>query len=377
MKRSLILVLVAFLAAWVPSGGQTLRMLVGTYTEGTAAEGVYLYSFCLENGESELLSVAPSGNPSFVIPSPDGKKAYTVNEYNDGRQGVSSFALEGNRLSPLKSLRIPKDKADGEDPCNLLYTGDAVVTSNYTGGSVTAFKLDGQGDLEDMSQYYSSNGEYTTVFGQSLGQTAAHMHCAVLSPEGKYIFVTDLGMDLIHRFLRGKDGYPLGKSDTAWKNRSVTRCGPRHMVFSADGRFAYLLGELGDRLVVFSYEDGELTPIQSLTAYKGKGKGSADIHLSPDGRFLYTSHRLKKDGIAIFRVNPQTGKVRKSGYQPTGRHPRNFAISPDGKFLLCTCRDDNRIEIYRIDPSSGALSPTGQTIEVGAPVCIQFVPETH
>ena len=340
---------------------QPLRLLVGTYTEGTSAEGVYLYSYDAQTADCQLLSLAPSGNPSFVIPSPDGRMAWSVNEFNDGRQGVSSYAIDGNSIVLLESVPIPKEKADGEDPCNLLYTGDALVSSNYTGGTVTSFPLTPGGRIEGMSQY----------FGYDKG--FAHMHCAVLSPDGKYIFVTNLGNDCVHRFERGTGGHPLGKAVVAWRHKGLRKFGPRHMVFSADGRFAYLLCELGDKLVVFSYADGTLTPIQTLTAYKGKGHGSADIHLSPDGRFLYTSHRLRKDGIAVFSVDPSSGKVRKAGYQETGVHPRNFAISPDGRFLLCACRDSNAIEIYGIDPQSGALTPTGKRIDIGAPVCVQFL----
>ena len=360
MKRLITALMI--LSAATPLFGQSLRMLVGTYTEGTSAEGVYLFSFDPESAEIQLLNVAPSGNPSFVIAAPDGKRAYAVNEYNDGRQGVSSFLLDGAKILPGKSLLISKEKVDGEDPCNILFTGDAVVTSNYSGGSVSAFKLD-------------DDRELVALTGQSQGEKASHMHCAVLSPDGKYIFVTDLGMDQILRFERGADGHPLGNSTTAWRNTgSLFAWGPRHMVFSADGRFAYLLCELSDKLVVFSYQDGMLSPIQTLTAYNGKGKGSADIHLSPYGRFLYTSHRLKKDGIAIFAVDAESGKVKKAGFQPTGRHPRNFAISPDGNYLLCACRDDNRIEVYRIDKSSGALTHNAdRDIQVGAPVCVQFV----
>ena len=333
---------------------------MGTYTEGTTAEGVYLYSFNPETAATELFSVAKAGNPSFVIPSPDGTMAYSVNEFNDGRQGVSSYVIKGNSITLMDSVVMDKAEVDGEDPCNLLFTGDAIVSSNYTGGTVSAFKLKANGRIEGMSQH----------FGPEVDKPA-HMHCAVLSPDGKYIFVTNLGNDCIHRFERGGDGKPLGKETVAWKSRRII--GPRHMTFSADGRFAYLLGELGDKLVVFSYNDGELAPIQTLSAYKGKGHGSADIHLSPDGRFLYTSHRLKKDGIAIFSVNPKTGKVKARGYQKTGIHPRNFAISPDGRYLLCACRDSNRIEIYSIDSATGALTFSGKTIEVGAPVCVQFI----
>lgn len=336
-----------------------LGLLVGTYTENTTAVGVYLYSFDTQTADCTLTGMAPSGNPSFVIPSPGEKMAYAVNEFNDGRQGVSSFVLEDGTITLQESIPIPKELVDGEDPCNLLYTGNTIVSSNYTGGTVTAFSLTQDGHIEGLSQQF--------------GREGAHMHCAVLSPEGKYIFVTDLGNDCIYRFEPDEIG-PLRNPVTAWQNDDALHFGPRHMVFSADGRFAYLMCELADKLVVFNYNEGILTPVQTITAYDGEGHGSADIHLSPDGRFLYTSHRLKEDGIAIFSVDSENGTVSPAGYRPTGIHPRNFAISPDGRFLLCACRDSDRVEIYSINPATGALTLTDKSLEVGAPVCIQFIP---
>ena len=373
-RMTRLLAILAACSITLSMNAQQLRMLVGTYTENTPAEGVYLYSFNSETAQAELLDCALSGNPSFVIASPDGKRAYAVNEYNDGRQGVSSFILEEKSIVPQSSLLIENEEVYGEDPCNILYLGETIVTSNYTGGSVTAFQLGWDGRIVAMSEWYTTGKQYThALTGASIGVQPAHMHCAVESPDGKYVFVTNLGMDCIHRFVKSEGIHPLGKMDMAWQNRGLTKYGPRHMVFSADGRYAYLLCELGDKLIVFSYSDGKLTPIQTITAYKGKGHGSADIHLSPDGRYLYTSHRLKDDGIAIFYVDPASGKVEKAGYQPTGKHPRNFAITPDGNYLLCACRDDNVIEIYSINKVSGALVPTGKNISVGAPVCIQFL----
>ena len=264
---------------------------------------------------------------------------------------------------------------DGTDPCNILHCGKSVVTSNYSGGSITAFAIDADGSLPEMTQYFCTSMQYFNAFtGINLGEERSHMHCAVVSPDGKYLFVTNLGMDCIHRFDFAKGIHPFSNAAMALRHRGFVKNGPRHMIFSSDGRFAYLLCELADKLMVLSYDNGSLRPIQTLTAYKGRGHGSADIHLSPDGRHLYTSHRLKDDGIAIFSVDPVTGKVKKAGYQPTGSHPRNFAISPDGRFLLCACRDDNRIEIYSIDPQDGSLSYTGKSIDVGAPVCVQFIP---
>ena len=366
------------LACFIMTGSltaQEYRLLVGTYTEETPAEGVYLYSFDSQTAEATLLDMAPSGNPSFVTLSPDQNRAYSVNEFKDGRQGVSSFILEGDKIRPLNL--IPEDQIDGRDPCNILDLGETVITSNYTGGSVTVFALDEKdGSLIQMSQYFSFWMRYTQVVsGLPVGEQPANMHCAVKSPDGKYVFVTNLGMDCVHRYDKGEGIHPLGNSTIAWRHQGLTKYGPRHMVFSADGHFAYLLCELGDKLIVFEYHNGELFPIQTLTAYKGKGHGSADIHISPDGRFLYTSHRLKGDGIAIFTIDPATGKVRSAGFQPTGTHPRNFAITPDGRWLLCACRDDDRIEIYSIDNNTGLLTHSGKTIDLGAPVCIQvFTP---
>ena len=374
MVKSFYIGLICLISGTVCLNAQTHRVLVGTYTENTPAEGVYLYSFDAGTADTELIDVAPSGNPSFVIPSPDGKMAYAVNEFHDGRQGVSFFALTDSSITPAGSIPMPQEEVDGSDPCNILYCGSTVITSNYTGGSVTAFALGDDNYIPAMTQFASANLEYFhALTGTSFGSEPAHMHCAVLSPDSTYIFVTNLGMDCIHRYVRKEGIHPLGEMSIAWKHTGLIKFGPRHMVFSADGRFAYLLCELADKLVVFSYENGELHPIQTLTAYGARGRGSADIHLSSDGRYLYTSHRLKGDGIAIFSVDKESGKVRKAGFQPTGNHPRNFAISPDGRFLLCACRDDDIIEIYGIDAQSGMLTATGKSIHVGAPVCVQFV----
>ena len=149
--------------------------------------------------------------------------------------------------------------------------------------------------------------------------------------------------------------------------------GPRHLTFSKDGRFAYLINELGGECVVLNYRKGKLKEVQRIMADEGGGRGSADIHISPDGRFLYTSHRLKKDGIAIFAINPKNGTLTKIGYQLTGVHPRNFAITPNGKYLLVACRDNNKIQVFQRNETTGKLTETSQEIEVDKPTCILFV----
>ena len=148
--------------------------------------------------------------------------------------------------------------------------------------------------------------------------------------------------------------------------------GPRHIEFSADGAHAYVVGELSDDITVMDYAEGVLTPKQVIKGSEAGGRGGADIHLSPNGKFLYASHRLKEDGISIFSVAAD-GTLTKVGYQLTGIHPRNFNITPNGKYLLCACRDSDVIQVYEINPKTGLLKDTKQDIHVSQVVCVKFV----
>ena len=122
-----------------------------------------------------------------------------------------------------------------------------------------------------------------------------------------------------------------------------------------------------------SYDEAGFDTIQHIKADTLDARGSADIHLSPDGKFLYASNRLKGDGIAIFEVSSEDGTLDKVGYQPTGIHPRNFNITPNGKYLLVACRDTNEIQIYEREEESGLLKDTGKRIKMPKPVCVQFL----
>ena len=150
--------------------------------------------------------------------------------------------------------------------------------------------------------------------------------------------------------------------------------GPRHFDFSKDGRFMYVLGELGGNVLVYDYNAGDLELIQTIQADPSRARGSADIHFSPDGRFLYASNRLKGDGLAIFSQDPESGMLTYAGYQETGIHPRNFAITPNGKFVLVACRDSDKIQLFSRDPETGLLKGTGKDIELPHPVCVILTP---
>lgn len=368
---SLVLSMFAFHIFAQGEKPNNLTMFVGTYTEGGNSKGIYTYRFNQENGTFELLSSATAANPSFLTLSPDGKHLYAVSEYNDGRQGAYSFDLSQDKalLSyPVFQSTVSKEelKQAGADPCHIVTDGNYVITANYTGGDISVFPLDAEGKLKAETQHIAFVGKTP--------KHVAHIHCIIPTPDKKYILATDLGNDRVYRFRYNKKARKNAEVLTAQQvaYEVSDRQGPRHLTFSKDGRFAYLIGELGGECVVLGYHKGKLKEVQRLMADEGDGRGSADIHISPDGRFLYTSHRLKKDGIAIFAIDLEKGTLTKVGYQFTGIHPRNFAITPNGKFLLVACRDDNKIQVFRRDEATGKLTDTSLNISVDKPTCVAF-----
>ena len=348
-----------------------LMMYIGTYTEESNSNGIYTYHFNQKNGTFELLSSASAGNPSFVTLSPDEKRLYAVSEYNDGRQGAYSFDVSEDKVqlsNPIFLPTAPKESLPraGADPCHIVTDGKYVITANYTGGDISVFSLDAEGKLKAETQHIAFVGKTP--------KRVAHIHCIIPTPDKKYILATDLGNDRVYRFRYNKKTHKNAEVLTAQRVAYEVSDGqgPRHLTFSKDGRFAYLIGELGGECVVLGYHKGKLKEVQRLMADEGGGRGSADIHISPDGRFLYTSHRLKKDGIAIFAIDPKKGTLTKIGYQLTGIHPRNFAITPNGKYLLVACRDDNKIQVFERNEETGELTETPEEIEIDKPTCIAF-----
>ena len=259
---------------------------------------------------------------------------------------------------------INRQLTNGKSPCYISTNGKIAVTANYGGGSLSVFPINPDKSLAPMSQQFRF--PLTGPAPDTIRQQSAHVHCTVFSPDGSLLFATDLGNDKIYQFSI--------ENDTLRKTTEYNLpagSGPRHLTFSPNGDFAYLITELSGEVVAFSFDGSRLSHIQTIVCDKANGRGSADIHISPDGNFLYASNRLKNDGIAIFKIDKNTGKLTENGYQSTGIHPRNFAITPDGKLLLCACRDNNEIIIYTID-GDGTLKDTGKRIDIPSPVCIIF-----
>lgn len=353
------------------SASDPLYMLVGSYGPADQ-EGIKVYKFNQATGEGQYVSgVKGISNPSYQTVSKDGKRVYSVGEDDGGT--ASAHTLTFDAATGTLTL-INSQPTQGAAPCHIALSPeeDYVVTANYNGSNISLFPLDGKGRLKP---------------GQTIGfegsgpdkerQAIPHLHFVYFTPDNHYLLANDLGTDRIHRFplnTRQKgSNTPLVDRQRASDIRLTPGSGPRHAVFSADGRFAYLITELSGEVMAFTYDGDSLRLMQTIQADTLDARGSADIHLSQDGRFLYASNRLKGDGLAIFRVNPEDGTLSKAGYQPTGIHPRNFVLTPNGQYLLVACRDTDEIQIFARDASTGLLTDTGRRIKTTKPVCLKFI----
>ena len=243
-------------------------------------------------------------------------------------------------LTPKAEFRTP-----GEHSCYITLLEHQAVLSDYTSGTLSLFELDAAGMPVGEPQVIGFEG----CGPDPVRQTSPHIHSSWVSPDGKSIIVVDLGCDRIYRY--GISGGRINV-DSQETFALPSGCGPRHCAFSHDGTRLYVATELSDEVLVYSFP--EMTLLQRCLTNDSHPHGGGHIVLSPDGQYLYVSSRLENDGIAIFKVS-EDGLIKKCGYQPTGSHPRHFAISQDGKTLVCATRDSGTLEVFSIDPSTGSL----------------------
>lgn len=343
-------------------------MYVGTYTKG-ASKGIYAYRFNSGTGKATPIGlVAESANPSFLALSPDGRFLYAVNEKAEGE--VSAYAIDP-ATAQLKFLN--KVATRGADPCHLAVdqSGKWLYVANYTGGSSAAFPVRPDGSLGEAVTFNQNTGSSVVKSRQS----EPHAHETVLSPDNRFVFVVDLGLDeiLSYRVDASKGMVP----NTPPFAKTPPGAGPRHFVFSRDTKFVYDINEIASTVTVFQYDAaaGSMKEVQTISTLPAGFTGqssTAEIMLHPSGRFLYASNR-GHDSIAIFRVDTATGKLTALDRVSTqGKTPRNFAIDPSGSFLLAANQDTGNIVIFKINSSTGALTPTGDVLQTPYPVSILF-----
>ena len=349
-----------------------MYMLVGSYAT-PEEEGIKVYRFNENTGEATYVSgLKGISNPSYLTPSIDGERVYAVGE--DNGKSSTANAIKFDKEEGVLTL-LNSQPTDGGAPCYITInpSGKFVLTANYMGGSITVFALDKDGKLAPEPHMIP----FTGSSADKERQKQPHLHCVEFTPDHKYLLADDLGTDKIHVFPVSESvtegaAYSLLDGDKVSDVKVEPGSGPRHICFHPNQKFAYLINEISGKVTAFSYDKGKLNAIQYIEADTVGAQGSGDIHLSPDGKFLYASNRLKADGIAIFSIDGEKGTLTKVGYQLTGIHPRNFIISPNGRYLLVACRDSNVIQIFELDKETGLLTDTGRKVETSKPVCLKF-----
>jgi len=347
---------------------QSSYLLIGTYTKGKS-EGIYVYDFNSITGNAVYKSKIKASNPSFLAVSPGQQYVYAAFEDGDGSIGAYSFSKKTGELT-----FINQQSSGGSSPCFVTTdkTGKWVAAANYGGGSLCLLPVQKGGGLNAATQVLQDTGSSLN----KQRQEKPHVHSTFFSGDNKFLFAPDLGTDklMIWSFDDNKGKLTAARQPFA---KSPDNGGPRHITFSVNNQYVYLMEELTGTVVAYQYNHGRLNQIQSISAaapaFKGF-MGSADIHVSADGKFLYCSNRGDANTITIFKINPANGKLSVVGYQSTmGQAPRNFSLDPSGNFLLVANQNSDNIIIFKRNKTTGLLTDTGKKIEVGSPVCLKWI----
>ena len=367
MKNSIVLLLFIFVITSVQAQKNKFNLLIGTYTNKCDSNGIYVYDFDSNTGDFKFKNATENViNPSFLSISKNNNYIYAVNENGD-KSTVSSF----NYIpSTGKMDFINKESVKGTDPCYIINDDKNVIVANYSSGTISVFGKNNDGSITKAKQVIQN---YGNADGTNKKQVP-HAHQVYFSPDKKYVLGTDLGIDKVFTYV-----YNPNLPDEILKKKdsiSVKQgSGPRHLTFNKNGKFIYLLQENDGTVTAFSYSNGVLKKIQetSVVSKDFGGKiGAADIHNSPDGKFLYASNRGTANDISIFKIL-KNGKLERKGQTSTkGNGPRSFAIDPSGNFLLVAHQYTNDVVIFKRNIKTGSLTDTGKKITLCSPVCLVF-----
>ena len=344
------------------------NLLVGTYTNTCQSNGIYVYEFDADSGNFKVKNSSENVlSPSYLSVSADNKFVYAVNE-NGAQSTVSAFGYDS---ASGKLNFLNKNDALGADPCYLINDDKNVIVANYSGGNIAVFKKNVDGSITEVQQLIQHEGKGINVTRQE----KAHVHQTVFSPDKKFVLANDLGLDKVFIYKYN----PNSKNEMLTLKESVDvkpASGPRHLTFSKDGKFVYLVQELDATLTTFSFDKNGSLKVIAETSILPKGfvgaTGSAAIKISPDGNFLYVSDRGDVNSISVYKIL-KDGKIEQVEQISTlGKGPRDFAIDPTGNYLLVGHQYTNDIVIFKRDQTTGKLEDTGKRIELCSPVGLVF-----
>ncbi len=373
--KTFTFILIMFLTAVLSGCGSSkyhsdYYLLVGSYTK-KPNQGIYVYKFNTDDGSLSYVSKAPGvSNPSYVAVSPNQKYVYAVSELGKkGRINAFSFNRKTGKLNFINK-QLSKG---GPAYIGIDHTGKYLFTANYQAGSISEFAINDDGSLKPAMLTIQHHGSSVNKKRQS----SPHVHSTQFTPDNKFLLVDDLGTDYVSQYAFDAS---TGKVNTEPVHQYKVHpgAGPRHLSFSPSGKFAYLMTEMGGSVVAFRYDHEKLHQIQTVSAapkdYNGFYTGS-EIHVSPDGKFLYVSMRKDLNQMVTFRINGKSGKLSPVDRVSTqGTQPRNFMIDPTGKYILVSNLESDNIVVFKRNSKTGKLTPTGIKVDVHRPVCLKMIP---
>ena len=356
----ILMTLLMFLSSCASFNKNTGLVYIGSYTP--KGEGIYVYRFNRKDYSFQQVQVIKKDDsPTFLAFHPSNNVLYSANE---GGGTVEAFTVD---IATGKLTSLGKQSAQGSGPCHLGLDpkGRFIYISNWNSGDLAVYHLKKNGSFGALAD---------TIQNFGIGKQEPHMHSIIPSSDGKFLYASDMGVDKI---LIYEIDLETGKLKPAAKPliQLPEGAGPRHFVISDNGKFAYSVAELNNNVTVYSVNSstGALNLIQTiptLPATFSQISYAADIHFSPDGRFVYASNR-GHDSIVIYAVDKQSGLLSLVAHESSGgKHPRNFLIDSKGEFVLVTNKDSDNVVVFTRDIKTGKLTNTGKQISVGNPVFV-------
>lgn len=370
MKRLFLFFI--FLFFGIHLNAQNTYVFLGSYNRDLNSEAIQVYQLDTIKGKLTKITATKNViNPSFLTLSPNGKFLYACTDTKTPNAGsVSSFEFNPQNKS---LVFLNKQSSGGENPVyvSVHQNGKWLVNGNYTEGSVSVHPLLENGKIDSLAQ----NFQYMDGSINKERQTRSHVHSTVFSPQFDYLFLPDLGADKIRCYqFDERQKQPLKEATIPFLKTDL-EAGPRHFTFHPNQKFGYCIEEMAGAISVYEYGNGALKKIQRINTHPdtlNEGFESSDIHISPDGKFLYATNRGKENNIAIFSI-AENGILKNIGYQSTlGKHPRIFAIDASGKFLIATNVTTGNVVVFRRNQKTGLLKKTENKVRMENVSCVQI-----
>ena len=345
---------------------------IGTERQAKVGEnkskGIYIYEMNPATGALKYVANSPQiVNPTYLAIHPNKKWLYAVSETENGK--LCAFSIDSRKGKIYETNTV---SSQGDYPCfiSIDESGEFVMTANYGSGTVAVYPIDKDGSLKKATSVIKHEGK-----GPHSRQEGPHAHMIRPNPYNKLIYAVDLGIDKVICYNLDPNMASLSKNN---EYNAKPGAGPRHIDFHKNGKWAYIITELTGTIEACNVDEntGALSSfpeISTLQDNETRYPGSADIHITPSGKFLYASNRGEINNIAMYSIDQENANLRLIGHQPVkGLTPRNFVIDPSGKFLLVANQDSDNIVTFKIDSNTGKLIDTGIETKVPAPMCLKF-----